>query len=141
MTGGVRMDNLVTDGFPFFAGKITLSKNINLKKPENGQRLQLQLCRPDATVTKVFVNGRLVKALMWAPYSVDITDDVVEGENEISIELINSLRNLLGPHHHTDGELYGVGPGSFNGEENWMDEYCFVRFGIEKSISIQLTVT
>lgn len=139
MTSGVRMDNLVTDGFPFFAGKITLSKDINLKKPENGQRLQLQLCRPDATVTKVFVNGRLVKALMWAPYSIDITDDVVDGENEISIELINSLRNLLGPHHHTDGELYSVGPGSFNGEENWMDEYCFVRFGIEKNISIQLT--
>lgn len=131
MTGRIRPDNLVTGGFPFFAGKITLSRKVNMKRPEKGQRMVLKLCRPDATVTRIFVNGKLLKTLTWAPYSVDITDAVIDGENEISIELTNSLRNLLGPHHHADGELYAVGPFSYKDEGKWTDEYCFVRFGIE----------
>lgn len=75
-----------------------------------------------------------METLTWAPYSVDITDHVVNGKNEISIELVNSLRNLLGPHHHADGELYAVGPHSYKAEEKWTDQYCFVRFGIEEVV-------
>jgi hypothetical protein len=42
-----------------------------------------------------------------------------EGENTIQIILINSLRNLLGPHHHVWGELTAVGPVSFTGNKGW----------------------
>jgi hypothetical protein len=37
----------------------------------------------------------------------------------VEIELTNSLRNLLGPHHHPGGELNEVGPVSFTGNSGW----------------------
>jgi hypothetical protein len=33
--------------------------------------------------------------------------------------VINSLRNLLGPHHHKGGELTEVAPASFRGNNDW----------------------
>jgi len=50
---------------------------------------------------------------------VDITGALREGENALKITLVNSLRNLLGPHHHAGGELTEVGPVSFTGGSGW----------------------
>jgi hypothetical protein len=50
---------------------------------------------------------------------VDIAGALREGENALKITLVNSLRNLLGPHHHADGELTEVGPVSFAGGSGW----------------------
>ena len=41
----------------------------------------------------------------FGPYRLDVTDFVPEGENiQLRLELTGSCRNLLGPHHHIDGE-------------------------------------
>jgi hypothetical protein len=136
MTCQAKLCNLVNEGFPFFAGKMVLSKKVHLNKRYKEQRVILKLCRPDAIITRVSVNGRQLKPLLWAPYDLDISNEVVDGENEIILELTNSLRNLLGPHHHADGELYAVGPFSFKDDAKWTDEYCFVRFGIEEPLSV-----
>ena len=37
----------------------------------------------------------------------------------MSITLINSLRNLLGPHHNAEGELIALSPESFTGVSTW----------------------
>ena len=127
----VFLDNLVTQGYPFFAGSIKLSEKFNLKglsKDKTGAELVFD--RPDSIVTRVYINGAEVKTFLWAPYRADITEFVREGENEITIELINSCRNLLGPHHHSDGELYAVGQHSYRDTSSWTDDYCFVRFGV-----------
>jgi hypothetical protein len=53
---------------------------------------------------------------------MDITRAVKPGRNRLKLTLTNSLRNLLGPHHHRDGELIRTSPGSFSGgEPNWFD--------------------
>ena len=61
------------------------------------------------------------------------------GENEIVFELYASNRNLLGPHHHMDGELYAVWPADFTSDPSpfkndsrnvWSDAYHFVKFGL-----------
>ena len=132
MDGQTKLNELVTEGFPFFAGRIALSKKITPPKLADGLRAILSLEKPDAIICKVSVNGKQIKTLAWAPYTADITDALTDGENELSIELISSLRNLLGPHHHADGELYAVIPSSFQDELKWTDRYCFTRFGIEK---------
>ena len=54
-----------------------------------------------------------------APWEIEITGAVREGDNQVEVELTNSLRNLLGPHHHTGGELNGVGPVTFTGNPGW----------------------
>ncbi|TCL61989.1 alpha-L-rhamnosidase-like protein [Hydrogenispora ethanolica] len=145
----VTTGDLTTQGFCFFAGSVTLSQTI-LLDPEPGRRIVLQLDRPDAVVAKVFINGRPVRTLLWAPYTVDITDFAVSGPNQLAVQLFSGNRNLLGPHHHIDGELYNVGPGSFTGQWSWTekkfgtvpetaeehkknfwrDGYSLVRFGL-----------
>ena len=37
----------------------------------------------------------------------------MDGENNIEITLFSSLRNLLGPHHLQEGEVYKVSLGCF----------------------------
>jgi hypothetical protein len=89
--------------------------------------------------------------LVYSPWETEISEALREGENQVEITLINSLRNLLGPHHHSGGELNAVGPSSFTGNpqwpntggENdwydlrlkgnstlWRDDYCLVPFGL-----------
>ncbi|RLD97159.1 MAG: hypothetical protein DRJ13_12680, partial [Bacteroidetes bacterium] len=36
----------------------------------------------------------------WPPYELEITNNIVEGKNEISVIVYGSLKNLLGPHHN-----------------------------------------
>ena len=55
---------------------------------------------------------------LWAPYEADLSGLLKDGANVVEFTLLNNLRNLLGPHHHPDGELYAVGPNSF------FDEPC-----------------
>ena len=83
-------------------------------------------------------------------YEVDIAPYITPGSNLIELKFYGSNRNLLGPHHHIDGECYNVGPDSFTGKWSWVervseadateildrsknywtDDYCFVEFGM-----------
>ncbi|NLM75880.1 MAG: hypothetical protein GX187_07300 [Clostridiaceae bacterium] len=105
-------------------------------------RIILDIGKIDAVLAKLFINGNPVKSILWAPFEVDITEYVVNGRNEITLQLYGSNRNLFGPHHHIDGELYRVGPMSFSGKRSWVDgdrnetslwsdTYCFVKFGLQ----------
>lgn len=147
----VQQGDLSYQGLLFFAGKISVAQKIQID-PKDDARIILQMQKPHAPVAKLYVNDALVKILMWAPYDIDITDYVIDGENTIMIELFASNRNLLGPHHHINGELYNVGPESFSGKWSWVekkgetetttpeirqknywqDDYCFVKFGLAK---------
>ena len=144
-TGG----NMTIESMPFFTGRVSLGQDIEIDAGE-GQRVVLRLKRPSAAISEVWVNGALVRSLPWAPYDVDITDTVHRGKNHVTVKLFSGNRNLLGPHHHIDGELYNVGPESFTGRWSWVEksteakpatreerergywneDYCFVRFGL-----------
>ncbi|MDF2804038.1 MAG: hypothetical protein K0S61_3941 [Anaerocolumna sp.] len=142
-------NEFTTGGLPFFAGQLKISQNMHMaKKPE--ERIVLNLQGQNAPLIKIYVNGKLVKNSIWAPYPVDITEYAVDGDNKIMMHIFASNRNLLGPHHHIDGECYNVGPESFTGKWSWVerkseadatdisdrtknywtDTYSFVKFGI-----------
>jgi hypothetical protein len=53
------------------------------------------------------------------------------GENVIEIELVGTLRNLLGPHHLKGGDLEWTGPGQFRDKNRWTDDYILVPFGFD----------
>ena len=111
----------------------------------------------DAITARVWLNGNPVEHLFHSrPLTADISGMLHEGQNHIEVELRNSLRNLLGPHHHTMGELCSVGPYSFisrdfepgkyvpdinwslpenrKKQESWTDDYFVVRFGLDSGI-------
>ncbi len=121
--------DLVEQGFPFYAGTISLEQRIDLTL--NGHAsTRLVIDDLAATVADVWVNGENVGQIAWEPHELEIGPHLKDGRNTIRIDLVNTLRNLLGPHHHRYGELLGVGPGSFSDEGNWTDIYQFVPFGV-----------
>ncbi len=134
----VSLDNIAQDGYAFFAGSIRLAKTFCINTPIEDKRFSMSFSRPDAILTKLSLNGKKVKDFMWAPYAADITDYIMAGENLLELELVTSLRNMLGPHHHHAGELFAVGPYAYSKEigNAWTDDYHFVRFGIEGGLTV-----
>ncbi len=123
-------------GFPFFNGKLTVKKSFDLKKGN----YKLEFNKMLASTVSVKVNGVDIGDIIFRPYSIDISPYIVDGDNEIELSIITSLRNLLGPHHLDIGEYYAVTPASFFkentvwgvwGKRPWNDGYCFVINGIE----------
>ncbi len=131
---------LQTQGYPFFAGSITLCKNITLSK-EEAQNAVIEFSKLPDIVTKVSVNGKDAGKIMWKPYRLGISDFVKEGENEIEITLTGSLRNLLGPFHLDEGETHTALPFYFfkktavwgwgdGVNRKWTDDYSFTKSGL-----------
>ncbi len=137
---GVLTGSLERQGYPFFAGSITLAKKMELTA-EEARSAVISFARLPDIVAAVSVNGLPAGKIMWKPYSLDISRFVRAGSNEISVTLTGSLRNLLGPHHLSDGETYialpfyffrrtgiwGWGDGL---NRKWTDEYSFVARGL-----------
>jgi hypothetical protein len=137
----VHAGDLVAQGLPFYAGRVELTQTVLLSEDllKAAKGATLAFGPPDATVTKVRVNGNDAGTRAWRPYKFEVDEWLTPGRNDITIELAGTCRNLLGPHHHTDGELYGVGPSSFRSvpgwidsgraDSQWTDRYSFTRFG------------
>jgi hypothetical protein len=113
--------DLTSRGFAFFSGKISLSRDLGPLK-RDGRRIIIDLGHPRAAMVELSLNGKRAALLSWAPFRVDLTDALGEGENRLEILLYSSNRNLLGPHHHSDGESYKVGPDSFTGKWSWAEK-------------------
>lgn len=127
--------NIVPQGYAFFAGRIKLSQTVKIKK-SYGKRIAVKIPKPYAALAKVYVDDKFVKTLLWADYEVDISDYVKSGkEAKITIELVVTNRNLMGPHHNPAGEPYGISPSSFSPHGNytpgsWRERYAFVKAGL-----------
>ena len=131
---------LETQGYPFFAGSITLAKSITLSADE-AKSAAICFSKLPSIVTDVRVNGKNAGKITWKPYCLDISEFVKEGENEIEITLTGSLRNMLGPFHLKEGETHVALPFYFFKKTNiwgwgdgvnpkWTDDYSFVQNGL-----------
>ena len=133
--------DLLADGHPFFAGRITLAGEVQLGALRRGERALLALPRLDATLAHVRLNGQAAGTMAWSPFELDITPFVHRGANSVELELVNTLRNLLGPHHRPRGEPdsawgheYTFYPDwlqkPWDREANWTDDYFVLPLGL-----------
>ena len=145
--------DLSAEGYPFFAGRASLLQTVALERPRDGERVILELPALDAVLAKVRLNGDDAGAILWPPYELDVTDLVRDGDNEVEIELVGSLRNLLGPHHRSNGEpdncwrtAFDYDPNRENMEHHeeresqWTDDYFFVHFGVRGEARLKVIV-
>jgi hypothetical protein len=82
-------------GCPFYPGKVRY--HYTLRASDKG-RLNLSLGDWKGVVASASVNGEESRVIAFPPYSANL-DGLKAGENEVVIEVIGSLKNLLGPHH------------------------------------------
>lgn len=119
-----------TEGYPFYTGKIRISKEINTDVNDIQQCL-LRFDDIGAIAATVWINSCKAGDIIWRPYEIDITRYLHPGRNRIEIDMVNSLHNLLGPHHDVRGEVRPfVGPDQFNDRANWTDTYYLRPFGV-----------
>ncbi len=141
----ISLSHIEQQGFPFFAGSITLKKELVL----SSNQCVLQYQKNGVNVIKVRINGYELSPVLWGDH-IDLSNYCVAGNNLIEITLVNNLRNMLGPHHLQCGESYNVTPALFYQEEciwsGWSiddpafcEDYCFTALGIcEKTDRITL---
>ncbi len=124
------INSLIKDGYPFFRGEIVLSTDINVDNVDKllwiDKRFQL---------IDLYVNDQFVKRMLF-DYKVDLSSYLKVGNNKVTIKLVVSNRNLLGPFHQPTEELIFVGPYSFERFQTWdengksplcLDRYSFVK--------------
>lgn len=126
---GLAVD-LTRQGLAFFAGRATLRQRVTL--PALGGRAVLEIGDLRAAVVHVSVNGERMGTAAWPPHRVDVTDGLRAGENTVEIELVGTLRNMLGPHHRAGGDPEWTGPRDFRDKQRWTDDYILVPFGFDQ---------
>jgi hypothetical protein len=117
-TADLRPGCLTVQGYPFFAGKIVLEKTLVCS--ENAAGATLDFGQPHVGMMQVQVNGRVTHTFLWPPYRTAM-EGLHPGENTLTVTLYASNRNMLGPHHHSKGEPFSVGPSSWTGEFSWVE--------------------
>lgn len=130
-----KVQNLVTDGFPFFSGRITLKRLFNCVGGQTKLRFYGRY-----HYFEVYINGQKAGTVMFDD-ELDVSSFVNSGENVLELVVYTGLRNLLGPHHERGvEENLLVSPNSFEKLKTWkdgkseeyLDRYSFVRFGFFK---------
>jgi hypothetical protein len=76
----------------FYSGGMSYKKHIKIKNDIKYDKVLFDLGCVDASC-EVFVNSKRVGILMNPPYSLDITDWIVTGDNEVEIIVYSSLSN------------------------------------------------
>ena len=122
--------DLTASGFPFFAGRVTLARQVDL--PAVPPRLSLEIQGLRAALVNVSVNGLLAGTSAWEPHRVPIAALAKPGANDIEVELVGTLRNLLGPHHLAGGDPSRTNPEHFRDKTRWTDDYLLTPFGWEQ---------
>jgi hypothetical protein len=100
-----RVGNEITlKGYPFYSGTVVLSKEFTLDNIPENRRALLTIDNFNACAANIRINGNYAGTLCWRPLETDITGMLRQGRNTLEIELVNSLRNLLGPYHQPQGD-------------------------------------
>ena len=143
------MGDLTSQGLWFYRGNVTYS--FQVKKEDAADKTYVIAERYNGTQVKLFVNGEALFSQDY-PARFDIGNYLKQGDNNVSVELVGHNRNLMGPHHHVNGENFLIGPTTFAGEwaplaefmsphlykkSTWTEEYGFIPFGV-KCIEVEM---
>lgn len=85
-------------GLPLYGFGINYVKTFSLDN--TGGQFELQLGKWTGTVAAVKVNGIPAGIIFSEPNRLNITKYLKKGSNRVEVEVVGSLKNLLGPHHN-----------------------------------------
>ena len=132
----ISLQNIEQQGFPFYSGRMLVRKTMTLL--DTNYKLQFE--KKGINAVNVRVNGVDCGCMMWGHLNCNIAHALKIGENVIELLLVNNLRNMLGPHHVSEGEVWETCPQHFfrranvwtNGKDMpWSRAYCLAEVGIE----------
>jgi len=144
--------DLTQQGLWFYRGDVIYSAVID-NIPQNTKAC-ISISNIYGVLAEVYVDDYSVGCIFNYPYELDITQFLVIQSHKIDVKIYGSNRNILGPHHHINGENLFVGLSTFKGiwgfedsvvnqnlskSDTWTKDYSFVKFGCE-DISVKYFV-
>ena len=128
----VTLTQIEKQGRPFFSGTLTVTKELELEDTD----YHLQLLRNSINAVEVVINGENAGTICFTGDVIDCSKYLKPGRNRVTLKLLGTLRNMMGP-HHLEVEHYRVKPSLFYKEKNpwpapyeWVPEYCFVEMNL-----------
>ncbi|SDK66740.1 hypothetical protein SAMN04487898_110131 [Pedobacter sp. ok626] len=122
-------------GLPLYGQGIKYVKKFQVQKA--GMEYILRLKKWNGTVAAVKVNGVLAGIISSEPNELKISPYLKKGDNRIEVEVIGSLKNLLGPHHNMP--LPGlVDPGKWYNVKVYPsgNDYQTYSYGLEEDFEL-----
>ncbi len=146
------MGELTQEGYPFFVGKIALTKCFTVPKGLDLSRAHFSIGTLNAACAEILLNGKAIGDLYRAPAVLSLGSALREGKNEITIRLFTTLHNVIGPFHRPLGNIGNTFGGGYKNPDaawlsvdttkedwemhmedfypNWTDEYNVAPLGI-----------
>jgi hypothetical protein len=87
-----------SQGLPYYSWGVTYSRKFKIDDTRG--KWTISLGEWNGTVAELTVNGKKAGIVAFPPYRADISNFIKPGENDISVTVKGSLKNLLGPHHN-----------------------------------------
>ncbi len=90
------------EGIKYYSGIATYKKIFNFNSKVNGERIYLHLGEVK-NIARVKLNEKELGVVWTAPWQVEITDVLTEGENHLEIDVANLwINRLIGDEHYPD---------------------------------------
>ncbi len=127
---GLALGSWIKQGLPFYSDGISYTQTYQLT-PEL-KRYIVKLTNWYGSIASVKINGNNAGIIAWEPYELDVTDFIKSGNNEVSVTIYGTLKNLLGPHHI--GKVRGTAwPASFQSapkNQPGGNDYDLINYGL-----------
>lgn len=91
------LDNLsdnANDSIRYFSGTATYTISVNLDRAGRGEHMFMVFDNV-GTMAKVYINGKYAGGVWTAPYRLDVTDFVKNGNNDVKVEVVNTWVNRI----------------------------------------------
>lgn len=91
------LDNLsdnANDSIRYFSGTATYTTSVNLDRVGRGEHMFMAFDNV-GTMAKVYINGKYAGGVWTAPYRLDVTDFVKNGNNDVKVEVVNTWVNRI----------------------------------------------
>ena len=99
-------------GLPFYSQKVAYSQNFVVSKAD-AKAFVLQLNQWKGSVAEVLVNGQPAGLIAWQPYELDVTSLLKDGDNEVTVKVVGSLKNTFG-YFYKPADKWIYGPHEWN---------------------------
>ncbi|MBR4519683.1 MAG: hypothetical protein IKO65_11850 [Victivallales bacterium] len=102
-----------SQGLPNYSGNVTYHVDFQLSKLKKGERVAVDFGKWAGALLGVRANGGELKLVGWAPYRVDITDQLKTGVNCLELVVLASRRNVFGPFYDYEQSPWWCGSEAF----------------------------
>jgi hypothetical protein len=117
-------------GYPFYSQKVSYTKEFKVEALEGAYAVRLRDW--NGTTAEVFVNGQKAGQICWDPYELQVGHLLKEGANQVTVQVVGSLKNTFG-HFFKTWESVLNGPGDWNVSPEGMpslDQYSLMDYGL-----------